>query len=210
MIKGTRFGIVCSLLLLGLVAFFGIGAEARRPQKPWSVAIQTFGRVDAVLIGLARQAIEESFNVRRVIELPPEELPVGAFYEPGKRYRAEKILAFLDDLILDTPTKIVGLICVDISTTKDHYEDWGIFGMCPLSAASPVLCPPFVSAKGMLTKRSSTAGSRRSSSTSWDTPLGSLIAQPPSASWATRKAGSRPSTATSAAFAKNAENGWGT
>jgi len=136
---GARLRGAWALVLLAPLALLGHEATAPQPQKPWSIAIQTLGTVDAYLIGLARQAVEGAFNVGRVVELPPEELPASAYYEPGRRYRAEKLLAFLNDMLMDAPTKIVGLTCSDISTTKGAHADWGLFGMSLLGGQSCVV-----------------------------------------------------------------------
>ena len=67
--------------------------------------------------------------MKRSFCVNPKPLPESAYYEPRKRYRAEKILEYLYSLRTDKNEKIVGLTSSDISTTKDPYDDWGIFGM---------------------------------------------------------------------------------
>ena len=56
-----------------------------------------------------------------------------------QRYRAEKILEFLYSLRTDKIDKIVGLTSSDISTTKDPYDDWGIFGMAFINGSTCVV-----------------------------------------------------------------------
>jgi archaemetzincin len=124
---------------LALAALLVLSAQAAPRPQHLSVAIQTLGPVDAGLVSLARQAVQDAFDISHVIELPPGELPASAYYEPRRRYRAEKLLAFLDDTVLETPAKIVGLTCSDISTTKPPYEDWGIFGMSFLGGRSCIV-----------------------------------------------------------------------
>lgn len=70
-----------------------------------------------------RTELDVEVEVHAVVELPDE-----AYYEPRKRYRAEKLLDFLEGFAEDD-TKILGITEVDISTTSDPYPDWGIFGL---------------------------------------------------------------------------------
>ena len=71
----------------------------------------------------------------------PVELPAAAYYPKRGRYRAEKLLDFLDETLGDAPagTRILGLAEVDISTTKAPHEDWGIFGLGELPGRASVL-----------------------------------------------------------------------
>jgi archaemetzincin len=76
------------------------------------------------------------FTIQR---LPPEALPEHAYYAPRKRYRAERLLAQLEQ---QTPTDaqvIVGLTESDISTTKGAIYDWGILGLATLSGQQCVI-----------------------------------------------------------------------
>ena len=70
---------------------------------------------------------------------PRTEMPKSAWYEPRKRWRAERILDALEDQF-DTPdTKILALTTADISTTKGPIIDWGVFGLGRLPGRSCVL-----------------------------------------------------------------------
>jgi predicted Zn-dependent protease len=103
-----------------------------------SFAIQPLGDVDPHLVELARSAISEAFGLRSEVS-PARPLPERAFYAPGKRYRAEKLLTFLDGLRSQGSRKVVGLTSVDISTSKGLYDDWGIFGMADLGGSSCII-----------------------------------------------------------------------
>jgi archaemetzincin len=62
----------------------------------------------------------------------PVALPQSAWYAPRKRYRAELLLDHLATLLPDgapESTRMLGLTAVDISTTSEPHEDWGIFGL---------------------------------------------------------------------------------
>jgi len=110
-----------------------------RAQRSVTLAIQPLGRVDPVLVDSARAAISEIYGVGSITALPVQPLPKSAFYEPGKRYRAEKLLEYLDDRRADQYSRIVGLTTVDISTTKGQPYDWGIFGMANLKNSACVI-----------------------------------------------------------------------
>jgi archaemetzincin len=92
------------------------------------IAIQPLGVVNQERLDIAKKGLEDAFGMKVVI-LVANALPKEAWYEPRERYRAEKLLTFLNDQI-DTKFRIVvGLTAKDISTTKDEHEDWGIFGL---------------------------------------------------------------------------------
>jgi archaemetzincin len=61
------------------------------------------------------------------------------FPPPPPRYRAEKLLDFLDGQMPFDGTRILGLTGVDISTTKGRFVDWGLLGLGRLGGASSVI-----------------------------------------------------------------------
>ncbi len=61
--------------------------------------------------------------LRKPIPLPPM-----AYYKERKRYRADSLLNYLW-MQRNGSDVIIGLTNVDISTTKDKNEDWGIMGL---------------------------------------------------------------------------------
>ncbi|HVO29517.1 MAG TPA: matrixin family metalloprotease [bacterium] len=67
------------------------------------------------------------------------DLPQEAWYPPRKRWRAEKILAFLKDRVPERGDHILGLTQADVSTTKGEYEDWGVMGLGDLDGATSVI-----------------------------------------------------------------------
>jgi archaemetzincin len=81
--------------------------------------------------------LEEELQVEA---LPPEyvDLPKSAYYPPRKRYRAERLLDFLQARALPGESHL-GLTTVDISTTKGRYRDWGIFGLGNLRGRSCII-----------------------------------------------------------------------
>jgi archaemetzincin len=66
-------------------------------------------------------------------------LPAVAFYAPRQRYRAEKLLRYLEQLAPKTVARVVGLTNVDISTTKGTVFDWGILGLATVDGRACVL-----------------------------------------------------------------------
>lgn len=81
------------------------------------------------------QGLRDELDVE-VVRHEPVTLPEDAYYAPRKRYRAEKLLVFLDGFVDEARAagesgniKILGLTEVDISTSADPYPDWGIFGL---------------------------------------------------------------------------------
>lgn len=69
-------------------------------------------------------------------------LPRSAYYEPRRRYRADRLLEFLaGEIPAGSPkgTRIVGLTTADISTSKDGFKDWGVFGLGEIGGAAAVV-----------------------------------------------------------------------
>jgi archaemetzincin len=145
---GSKLAAVCSFcagvrsrrsLPLASLAFWlavasGWAAEPGRPQ----IAIQPFSGFDPALVGVVREAIA-SFFAADVEVLSPIPLPDTAFYAPRKRYRADKLLEFLESAAEPRFAKVVGLAPRDISTTKGKVSDWGIFGLGNLGGRACVV-----------------------------------------------------------------------
>ncbi len=95
------------------------------------IAVLPLGRVDSLIVEQVKDGIEKFFPVR-VSVMALATLPEYAYYKPNARYRADKLLDFLDSIIVHADSgykKIVGITEVDISTTKGDIYDWGIFGL---------------------------------------------------------------------------------
>jgi len=117
-----------TILSLSMTCLFGQASE-------WSdtcrlmLAVQPLGTVDTVIINNIIEGITSLYEVE-VAVLPGMGMPGQAYYKPGKRYRAEKILVYLDSIgNFERYTMILGITRKDISTTKGKYYDWGIFGL---------------------------------------------------------------------------------
>jgi archaemetzincin len=68
-----------------------------------------------------------------------QELPRTAYYPPRKRYRAERLLTYLNARMPEDGWRILGLTDVDISTTKDEFPDWGVMGLGELPGTATVI-----------------------------------------------------------------------
>ncbi len=90
------------------------------------IAIQPLGKFDPQLIERVKQQLIENYRVDVVVRAE-KELPKEAYYPSRARYRAEKLLKYLEKTDT-TSTKVLGLTNVDISTTKGKFVDWGILG----------------------------------------------------------------------------------
>lgn len=122
-------------LLLGLLAPLLPGRA--RAEKSDLVALQPLGQA-AALAKVVGPALEAFFDVElRVLAARP--LPEHAFYAPRKRYRAERLLEFLEAIAPPEATRVLGLCTVDISTSKPPHADWGILGLATLDGRACVL-----------------------------------------------------------------------
>jgi archaemetzincin len=73
-----------------------------------------------------------------VLRHEPVPLPKEAWYEPRKRYRADKLLDYLDGFG-EPHQHVLGLTEVDISVTNGDIPDWGIFGLANMPGHSAVV-----------------------------------------------------------------------
>jgi len=73
----------------------------------------------------------------RMLECQP--LPQTAYYSPRKRYRAERLLTYLNQRMPKDGWRILGLTDVDISTTKGSVPDWGVMGLGELPGTATVI-----------------------------------------------------------------------
>ncbi len=85
-----------------------------------------------------RQSIEAFYRFEVTVPAPLP-LPQEAYYAPRRRYRAERLLDFLQEVKHEEGDRIMGITAVDISTTKDGYEDWGILGLATLDGTVCVI-----------------------------------------------------------------------
>ena len=119
------------LLLLSLVAAGMAPAPGTVPLT--KMAIVPLGSFGAAAAESVAASLRETYKLE-VTVLKAEPLPSEAFYKPRGRYRADKLLDFLEGATPPEYGFVLGLTDRDISFTKDakHY-DWGIFGLAYMS-----------------------------------------------------------------------------
>jgi archaemetzincin len=89
-------------------------------------------------VALVREALTGIIGIETRL-LPRADLPPAAYYPPRRRYRAEKLLDFLDARLPPDGARILGLTGNDISTTKGAVFDWGVLGLGRLDGAASVI-----------------------------------------------------------------------
>jgi archaemetzincin len=129
-----------SLTLVGLL----LGAEAAgtethaNPSRP--LYVQPLGNCAKKAEGVEQVAAAlRAFYPMEVRVLACQELPKAAYYSLRKRYRAERLLVYLNQRMPKDGWRILGLTDVDISTTKDEYPDWGVMGLGELPGTATVI-----------------------------------------------------------------------
>jgi archaemetzincin len=119
-----------------------LGSPVRAEKKPaeYSVCIQPLGPHDASLMATAIVGIEKLYGFT-VKVLPRRELPKAAWYAPRKRWRADRLLEWLDANVVPRAgcSAVLGFTSQDISTTKEPHLDWGILGLGSLGGPSCVV-----------------------------------------------------------------------
>jgi archaemetzincin len=123
-------------ILLVLLVLFSPGQANSQWKQP--IALQPFGAIEPQLLQQVVNGIKKIFCKVEVDIQPAIPLPKYAYYKPRNRYRAEKLLNYLESYYVQQKkkkyVKIIGLTIKDISTTKGQYYDWGIFGLAYLNA----------------------------------------------------------------------------
>jgi archaemetzincin len=110
-----------------IIIIFSIQTSVNSYEKV-SIAVQPLGYVNKKILLEIKTGILKSYNADVHI-LPGKKLPARAYYNPRRRYRADKLLRFLEVNAAYRYTKVIGITSSDISTTKGKFYDWGIFGL---------------------------------------------------------------------------------
>jgi archaemetzincin len=124
---------------LAWLALLAGGTRTSSAAPPAIVYLQPLGEaLPDEDVELVERALVAFYGVKvTVLERVP--LPHEAWYPPRSRWRAEKLLAFLDGRKPADATRILGLTSVDISTTKGKYKDWGVLGLGDLGGTAGVI-----------------------------------------------------------------------
>ncbi|GEM_PF-449591 len=127
-------------LATGAASFLGallapFNVHAARPER---IYIQPLGGIAKRRVRLVQSALATLFGCD-VRVLRRRRLPRSAWYKPRRRYRAEKLLAYLEKQLPRDGTRILGLTDRDISTTNGDIPDWGVLGLANLDATACVI-----------------------------------------------------------------------
>jgi archaemetzincin len=103
------------------------------------IALQPLGKaLPEADVALVKRALEVFYDMEVRLE-PRLELPKSAFYAPRRRYRAEKLLSFLEKRAPKAAYRVLGITAVDISTTKKPHKDWGVLGLANMDGSTCVM-----------------------------------------------------------------------
>ncbi len=92
------------------------------------VALLPFSGVDESYAKLLKTEIEIFYECEVTI-IPTKPLPAFAYYKPRNRYKADSLLNYLKANLPKGHSYILGITGKDISTIKEQYPDWGVFGL---------------------------------------------------------------------------------
>lgn len=113
-------------------------APPRNPST-FTVCVIPLGAYDRRLVPVIKRGIEHLYGFT-VKVTKPRALPRKAYYKPRRRWRAEKLLDFLDALPdRKTCDAMLGFTRRDVSTTKGKHKDWGVLGLGTLGGPSGVI-----------------------------------------------------------------------
>jgi archaemetzincin len=129
---------LCRLGAGGLAALVCGRRAGGAPARPLLYIQPLGGDLPGADVDLVRRALTALIGIDTRL-LPRVSLPAAAYYPPRRRYRAEKLLDFLDGRLPPDGARILGLTGVDISTTKGRAVDWGLLGLGRLDGASSVI-----------------------------------------------------------------------
>lgn len=114
-------------------------ADTARDPADITICMAPLGKYDRKLLTIARAGIEYIYGFTTKT-LKARSMPKKAYYKPRKRYRAEKLLDYLNDKVkTDECFAVIGFTKLDISTTKGKYRDWGILGLGEVGGTAAVV-----------------------------------------------------------------------
>lgn len=109
--------------------FVGNNIHAQKDSFPKLIYLQPLGTgMTPSDIHIVQTALEQTYGFQVKVQSPIE-LPQSAYFPDRKRYRAEKLIAFLRNQLPKEGDYILGLTAVDISTTNGKISDWGVMGL---------------------------------------------------------------------------------
>jgi len=123
------------VLLAGIV--LNTCSHPRHRQRP-VIAIQPLGPVDTAMLQYLKTSITRLHGIAVEI-LPVQPLPALAFEKERGRYRADRLLLYLEQCGQGRYEKIMGVTASDIATTTRGQKSWGVMGLARLHAAPAVI-----------------------------------------------------------------------
>ncbi|MCP5045978.1 MAG: hypothetical protein GY940_02330 [bacterium] len=134
----TKRFILTAIFLYPLLMPVWVGAESKV-----SIALQPFGTIEKAVLEEVAVGLKNQFNDLSVEIRPPLGLPKSAYYKPGKRYRAEKLIRYLETYYrfnaITGYTRIIGITDRDISITDERNYDKSVFGYASLHTGPGVV-----------------------------------------------------------------------
>jgi archaemetzincin len=128
------------MLISSMVVLAALGAAAAPDAPARTLYVQPLGDCSNRASGVEEVvAALRAFFPIDVRVLDCQELPKAAYYAPRKRYRAERLLDYLNQRMPKDGWRILGLTAKDISTTKDQFPDWGVLGLGELPGTATVI-----------------------------------------------------------------------
>jgi archaemetzincin len=124
----VRSGVTLLSLLLVTVLLGPTTAPAAEAPPERVVSIVPLGKVKQEYLERISRELQARMNVRIRIE-PARPLPREAYYAPRRRWRAERLLRWIEENPPEGAWKVVAVTEAEISTTKGNIHDWGIAGL---------------------------------------------------------------------------------
>jgi archaemetzincin len=134
----VRSGVPLLALFLFTVLPGSTAAPAAEVPPERVISIVPLGQVKQEYLERVSLELQARMNVRIRFE-PARQLPQEAYYAPRHRWRAERLLAWLDEDPPKGAWKVVAVTEAEISTTKGNILDWGIAGLGSIGGPSCVL-----------------------------------------------------------------------
>lgn len=126
--SGARVLLLMSTAVLWQACKPVVADEKGRVEHRAVVILQPLEYHDQVALRYLKEEIASFYNVTVHIAANKSS-PEHAFYKPGNRYRADKMIAWLKSSCPDSVRTVVGITQHDISSTKNEQYDYGIMGL---------------------------------------------------------------------------------
>jgi archaemetzincin len=120
------------------------GAAAARPSARATagamplLAVQPLGEFDAAMARSVADHLRAVFAAD-VVVLPAKPLARSAYTPARRRYRGDRLIAWLERDAPARAARVLGLMRPDLSITKGRVRDWGVVGVARLSGRAGVV-----------------------------------------------------------------------